>query len=288
MSALDHVDAGGTNPAMNITRQRLQEKAASMGMRYMSVTVTTEPIPDPALDALPRSDLDRIIAIARDMYTRPEAHVDELERLAAKYPHIPTLRNHLAGALEASGQRKRAEQLIAQTAREFPTYLFAFCNYVMMLLVDGKVDEAREMVEIGARGPVLTLWDFDPTRDTFHISEAISHAAMVGHYMLATGRHEAAKVQLDILKQTAPESPQYRSLAAAMKRCKDPLTLMAAVLMAKAQAELRAERRAAKAKKQGAGTPDRSSAKPSTPQRVVNKRVKKPSESLGAPLPFES
>lgn len=227
MAAIDHAtDQASAESA----RDRLREQARALGMRLVSFTVTEDPIPDPALDSLPPADLRRIAAISRDMHARPQRHVAELERLTAEYPHIPMLFNHLAGALEAAGQRDRAVQIISETARRFPTYIFAFCNHVMMLVSQGKIEEARSLVETGPRGPIFTLVDFDPMRDTFHISEAISHAAMVGHYMLATGRRGAAEAQLKMLRESAADSPQYRSLAAAMGRTDDLLELAAALL----------------------------------------------------------
>lgn len=222
-------------------RERLREQAAAMGLRLVSFTVTEEPIPDPAIEALPKGDLDRLAAISRDMYQRPQRHVAELEMLVKKHPHIPMLRNHLAGALEAAGERERATALIAQTAREFPRYIFAFCNHVMALLADGKVDEARALVETGQRGPLFVLTDFDPSRDTFHVSEAASHAAMVGRYMLATGRLEAAKVQLRALKQTMPKSAQTQSLTAAIERYEMMSRVAAVARQLQAEAERRAQ-----------------------------------------------
>lgn len=189
-------------------------------MRLVSMTITREPIPDPELEALPREDYDRIETISSELYTRLGAHVEELERLSEKYPHIPMLRNHLAGALSAAGEHERADKVVERMAREFPKYLFGFCNYVMLLIRDGKVDEARALVETGPRGPLFTLTQFDPTRDTFHITEATTHGAMVGHYLLVTGRHEAAGVQLKMLRELEPESLQCRCLAEAMARGK--------------------------------------------------------------------
>jgi len=243
-----------------------------MGMRLVSYTVTEEPIPDPLLEALPREDYERIAVISRDMRTRPQKHLTELERLVEKFPNIPMLRNHFAGALEAAGQRDRAAAIVQETAREFPTYFFAFCNHAMLLVAEGKIEEARALVETSPRGPVFTLTDFDPTRDTFHISEAVSHAAMVGHYMLATGRIDAAEVQLEVLRKTAPHSPQFRSLARAMGQTDDDLIdLSAAILRLAADLKRRTERRKVRAEKKpgrtartkpqsDAGMPKRSSA----------------------------
>lgn len=217
-----------------------------MGLRIVSLTITEEPIPCAGMESIAGSDRDRIEAITREMFTRPGAHVAELESLSKKYPRVPMLRNHLAGAMEAAGRGEEARRVIERTAREYPTYVFAFCNHVMNLLSDGLIEEARVLVETGRRGPVLTLPDFDPTRDTYHVSEAVAHASMVGHYLLATGRRDWAGVQLEILKKTAPKSAAYRRLAAAMKQDPDKLAVVAALLRLKAELDHREERKAAR------------------------------------------
>lgn len=214
------IDSAGDDPVIVRSRESLREQAQALGLRFVTVTIVEEPIPDPAIEALPRAERERIEAISHDMYKRPETHMAELERLVARHPHIPMLRNHLAGALNAAGARDQANELIAETARLFPTYVFGLCNHVLTLISQGMIDEARAIVETGPRGPLFVLSHVDPTREVFHISEAISHAAMVGHYMLASGRLEAAAVQLKILKQSGPDSSQCRSLASAMRRAK--------------------------------------------------------------------
>ena len=257
MVALYHANNGTSS---EVARDRLRAQARAMGMRVVSLNVTEDPLPDAALEALPAVDIGRIAAISRDMYDKPQKHVAELERLSAKYPHIPMLRNHLAVSLEAAGQRDRAAEIIADTARRFPSYVFAFCNHVLALVHRGELREARALVETGPRGPLFTLVDFDPTRDTFHVSEAISHAAMVGHYMLATGRREAAKVQLKLLKKSAPRSPQYRSLARALRRPHDtPGQIAAALRVIAEQARRRTDRVNAPRKSSAKRKPNRES-----------------------------
>lgn len=238
MSALDRHEC---QPQIEIQRQTLRDQATAMGMRLVSITITEEPIPDPGLATMQPRDLDRLETISQDMRHRPERHVDELLRLTTKYPKIPMLRNHLAGACEAAGDDKTAKAIIAQTANEFPTYVFAICNHVMLLLSEGQIDEARAILETGPRGPLFQLTAIDPSRNTFHISEAASHAATVGRYLLATGQREHAKVYLDMLKQIAPHSRQTRHLAKAFESTEDPMAASATRLRRAASKRARGE-----------------------------------------------
>jgi hypothetical protein len=213
MSALDHA---GDHPAAERERARLREEAAATGLRLVSMAITHEPLPDPLVEALPRTTRRRLDALSHAMYTEPAAHLDELRSLAAEHPKIPIFRNYLAVALKAAGRRDEAKAVLATTSREFPLYVFGYCNYIINLLADGEIEEARKLAETGPRGPVFTLNDFDPTRTTFHFTEVIAHANMVGRYMLATDRPDAAKDQVRMLRELDPECQHASSLEASI------------------------------------------------------------------------
>jgi tetratricopeptide (TPR) repeat protein len=243
MADLEHA---GNDPRVDASRERVRAQAAKMGMSIVSISITHEAMPDPVFDALPRAERDRIDAISRAMSTTPTGQVAAIERLVAKHPRLPMLRNLLGGAYDALGQRDRAIATIAQAAREFPTYVFAFCNHVLMLLDEGRVAEARAIVEDGPRGPLFHPSYFDPTRDTYHVSEAATYASMVGQYMIATNRREAAKVQLKLLEAIAPDSPQTRRLEGALYP-KDPIQAAADLIkLAAAELARREKRRSTK------------------------------------------
>ncbi len=148
----------------------------------------------------------------------PGALVDELKALAAWHPHLPILRNHLAHALNMAGLSRPAADVIAEMVRRFPTYVFGFANHVMMLLFDGKVEAARALLETGPRGPLLSLMQFDPSRTLFHATEAICYTAMSGHYLIATGRTEAAAACLKMCRQLDPDHRQTRELQQSLAR----------------------------------------------------------------------
>lgn len=261
LNRMSAFDGAGEHPIALVARAQIREDAAALGMRMVSFTVTEDPLPDADLDALPDADYDRIGQISRDLYTRPGDHVTELESLVAKYPHIPLLRNHLVCALEAKQQRKRAEQLTGELARAFPLYVFGYSNHVLHLLAAGKVDEARVLVESGPRGPLFALTEFDTSREVFHITEVISHASMVGHYLLATDRLDAAEVQLRALKSLAPKSLQTKSLDEAVKQRKERSVILEAMRRllegSKKQAAKRREKAETKAAKKTAPTDEK-------------------------------
>lgn len=189
-----------------------------MGLSLISLTVTEGHVPDPVMDALSPQILRQIAAVTESMYTRPASQVKKLRALIAKHPQVPVLRNHLAVALACAGDDGEAERVIAACAAEFPDYVFGVCNFVLMLVQQGRLEEARAVIEDGPKGPRMVLSSFDAGRDTYHISEALTHASAVGHYLLATGRPEEATRQLELLARIGPDSGQCLSLLAALAK----------------------------------------------------------------------
>jgi tetratricopeptide (TPR) repeat protein len=209
-------ESAGAEEVLVERRARLQSHAEAMGLRLVSMNITDEALPDPALEAIPKADLNRIEAISDNLRDRPEAHVEELDRLIEKHPNLPVLRNFLTVALEAAGEKERAKKVVEETARLFPSYIFGFCNQVSSLLHAGKVEEAKAMLETGPRGPLLLLPLFDPSREVFHTSEAVAYGVMLGQYFLATERVAAAEAQLEMLEGIAPDHPHLEWLSDAI------------------------------------------------------------------------
>jgi len=213
IAALDDLDDEAQRQAK---RAVLEAHARQLGMKCFNFDIVEEPIPDPLIDAVPWRDRTRLAEITQRMHDNPASQLAALEELAKRYPHIPMIRNHLAGALDAAGHHERAETMITETVRLFPDYLFGICNHVMLLLVAGKIDEARAILEDGPSGPRLFLGDVCPGRPTFHVSEVVAFCGMVGQYFLSTQRIDAARVQLQMLRSVAPDHPQTKNLAKRM------------------------------------------------------------------------
>ena len=277
LSAMHALNDADDSPETHAKRAALREKAKAIGLSIKSFTISTEPLPDPVIDALPASERRAMNAVHQAMYANPAAQISKIRSLIAKHPHIPVLRNQLAMALNHAGEDDEAERVLAACVKEFPTYLFAFCNYTMWLVQAGHLAEARALMETSPRGPLFNFRDFDPTREVFHISEAVSFACAVGHYLLATGRVEAAKVQLQMLIELKPDSPQARSLAAAMPEAHKLAVVRGAInrLVDKEKA-----RRAAKPKRTKA--PKKASAAKASSRRATPDALGRPNPSPAA------
>lgn len=210
MAALDRL--GGT-PKAEAARTAVRARANAAGMLLYSCTITEDPLPDPAIDRLGKKQRDRIERVTHRMFEDPASLVRELEELVAKHPTIPMLRNHLAGALRASGENARSAAMVEETARLFPDYLFGFANWVMRLVQERRLDEAQALLEPEGGPGRMGFMAFDPRREVFHLTEVVAYTTMVGHYLLSTGRRKEAVRQLAMCRELAPEHPQTLALA---------------------------------------------------------------------------
>jgi tetratricopeptide (TPR) repeat protein len=171
--------------------------------------VTDEPMHDPYVAKLSRSVRDQIETITIDAveHGRVGDHLEELETLVERYPHIPRLHNLLATACEARGQIGRARAVVEDTADRFPDYVFGVANRIRIRIVDGRLDEAAELLD-----GRFVIAAFAPHRRRFHKSEFISYQTVVAQYLEAIGKHEEAIKQLDMLLEMNPEHPMVQRL----------------------------------------------------------------------------
>lgn len=212
LDELATLDKLGDTPDAEAARAAVRARASAAGLTLHSFTITEEPLPDPAIDRLSKPQRDRIERVSRRMFEDPASLVGELEGLVAKHPTIPILRNHLAGALQASGDIDRAASMLEETARRFPDYLFGFANWVIWLLQEQRLDEARALLEPEGGPARMTFVAYDPQREVFHLTEVVAYTAMVGHYLLSTGRRREAERCLSMCLDLAPDHPQTLAL----------------------------------------------------------------------------
>ena len=80
-----------------------------------------------------KSDLKEALRLLKDLY--------------AKVPDNPAVANNYASALSRLGCKEEAEVVIRECFAHHPEYVFGAANYLANLMVSGKMDEARAMIE---------------------------------------------------------------------------------------------------------------------------------------------
>lgn len=138
----------------------------------------------------------------------------ENERLRAKYPGNPTPLNYLTIGYNLINQPEKARDLLFETCEKFPNYLFALVAKAMLLIQEGKPDEAYSTVR-----NCQTIKQLYPHRDVFHIGEVKSFHYFQVTYCCCKRNIEEAEIHLKILKHLAidilgdPDEPVYDNAA---------------------------------------------------------------------------
>jgi tetratricopeptide (TPR) repeat protein len=141
----------------------------------------------------------------------PHEAVPRLRALIDKYPDIPVLYNYLSVAYGLMRDKKSSKELILETYRRFPDYLFAKLNYVELCLAEDRLEEV----------PIIMDRKFDlkllyPERTRFHITEFTGFAGTVGYYFCRKGELDVAETFYRALKGIEPENHQTKRLGKAL------------------------------------------------------------------------
>jgi tetratricopeptide (TPR) repeat protein len=142
----------------------------------------------------------------------PAKAIPELVALIERHPDVPVFYNYLASAYVGVGDDARAEEVIEESYRRNPDYLFARVNHAEICIRDGDLEGAAE-----ALGGALDLQALYPHRKQFHISEVVGFTYAVGCYHLKTGNWEAADDCHLLLHRVAPGDRMTESLCRRMR-----------------------------------------------------------------------
>ncbi len=124
---------------------------------------------------------------------QPERAERLLRRALEAAPDAPDLLNNQAAALNQQGRKEEFRALVERIHALDPDYLFGRTNLAIVRILDGRIDEARALLE-----PVMT-------RKHFHVSEfsALMHARL--ELCMAEGEVDGARAWFDIWTQTDPD-----------------------------------------------------------------------------------
>lgn len=200
-------------------RKRIKKRHGIPGRRsdepnltQVSYEIVFEPIEDEH-----KKDIDPELAeekqvIYYDLRKNPKECSSRLKALIEKYPDHPVLYNYLTVAYTLMGEKEKARDLILETYRRFPDYIFAKMGYVEICLEEGKLDEIPRILD-----NKYDLKFHYPHRTKFHITEFTAFAGTVGYYFCRIGKPEVAKLYYKLLKDLAPDDPQTKRLKRALK-----------------------------------------------------------------------
>ena len=119
------------------------------------------------------------------MRRNPKKYTPRLESLIENYPNDPVLYNWLSVAYRLMGEQEKAKDLIQETYRKFPDYLFAKLAYVELCLDEDNLAAIPRILD-----NKYELKFHYPERTKFHISEFTAFAGTVGFYFCRIGKLE--------------------------------------------------------------------------------------------------
>lgn len=164
--------------------------------------ITYEPMPDPFIEGLPVADQERIADLTERFRASPGDYIDELERLVAEFPQVPSFHNFLSVAYKYARRHADARRVIEETCRKFPDYLFGRTNLALELIFEGRARQVPDVFD--GTWDLATLY---PERREYHVSEAVSFFSVMALYLYTTGGwDQAQKINADLLQTLDPDN----------------------------------------------------------------------------------
>lgn len=170
--------------------------------------ITPDPLPDRKVARLPvksREAIDILHAMARQ---NPKQAIQELPQWIERHPDIPVFKNLLAAAYTMNDEDLLAEEVIHETYRKHPDYLFARVTMAQRYIDKAEFDKVAEIFD--GKFDLSLLY---PNRRKFHISEFLCFMSVIGQYFLGVGNKEVAKVVLQSMQSIDPQDPKTLSLS---------------------------------------------------------------------------
>jgi tetratricopeptide (TPR) repeat protein len=127
---------------------------------------------------------------------KPDVAIELLQQALERKPDAPDLKNNLAVAYGMQGEGEKAEAMIRDIHQQHPDYLFATVSVARMHVREGKLDEARALLD-----PLLE-------RKRFHTSEFVSVCEVFIELFMAKDETEGARAWLDLWESIDPEHPR--------------------------------------------------------------------------------
>ena len=135
----------------------------------------------------------------------------ELEKARQRWPGVRVLWNFACIAATQGGDPAEARHLIVETYRRFPNYTFAFANYVMLLVQNGELEAAKEVI-----GDRWALTKLDPGRRDFHIGEHLAFEQAMAMYLWKKGDREEAMRRVEQMEEVAGQTEMIDRLLGQM------------------------------------------------------------------------
>ncbi|MCB1158136.1 MAG: hypothetical protein H7A25_25150 [Leptospiraceae bacterium] len=138
---------------------------------------------------------------------KPAETIERLKEIITENPDLPMAYNFLYTAYLAEDEKQNAMDIIRKAKERFPEFVF------------GKLASAEEALQAGnfqeiphILGNITKFRDINPSRDTFHIVEALNFAYVMGRYCVENKESEKAQKYIEDMRQIDPKSHFIKKL----------------------------------------------------------------------------
>ncbi len=166
------------------------------------VKYTTEQMEEEQRSKMSRRDKERLQNIYGRIQYTPKDVIPELLTLLQRYPNVPAIYNYLGIAYICNQQEDKHFELLFETTKRFPMYLFgktSLAEYYLTHSEHRKVPEALD--------GKFELWQHYPTAEVFHVSEVRSFFCVTGSYFARANNFARALYLYHLLMDIVPDHP---------------------------------------------------------------------------------
>lgn len=169
---------------------------------------TDEPVEEENFAKLPVAEKKKINKIFQRLQTEPTKQIPLLLQLKKKHPNLPVLYNYLGAAYKRSQQLDKYEEIIHDTVKLFPDYLFSKVTLADYYFNRNNHREVRKIFN----NKLEIHHHFPASRTIYHISEVRSFHSVIGTLHARSGNMSRAIFCYLILQRIDPDHPLSRQL----------------------------------------------------------------------------
>ena len=167
--------------------------------------ITTTPIPDTdnkLMNEIDKKDFMQISSsLVHHKVNNYMVTLSKLLKLKEKYPEHKRIYNLIGICYQILGDSDSLEKIIIETYQRFPNYLFAKTGYVSYWMSKNDYSKFEEVFD-----GKYNLKSIYPSRDEFHVTEAITFFFVCGRYFASKRKLSIAKKYKNMIFELSPSS----------------------------------------------------------------------------------
>lgn len=159
-------------------------------IKYGKFYITELPVEEEKWGLLKKSEKKKILKLNEKIKKslNLDKVIKELIEYKTKYPNIPTIYNYLGIAYERSGQTKNYYDILIETRKKFPGYLFGKISLSEYYLNNNKYKKISDLLD----NKFEITQHFPAGTDIYHISAVRGFYYVTGRYFVKIGKIEMA------------------------------------------------------------------------------------------------